>query len=72
MRYKLFKKDPNDTEELDTGVLRNSRKQIDEWCINQISNRGLDWRVGFMLKFRDERKIYIWRKSKDLSEVKPK
>jgi hypothetical protein len=54
-RYKLIK---NNTEE--TGTDLSTRKQIDEWVKHKIETGGLDWRSGYLIKFRDSDTVFEW------------
>lgn len=44
------------------GVTANSKAEIEAWVANSIVARGLDWRVGFTVKFRDASTVYEWVK----------
>lgn len=65
MRYKLI------AEELDenrnkvasevTDQLKKTKREIEQWAQDNIQTRGLDWRVGFMIKFRDSSTVYDWQ-----------
>ena len=62
---------PEDTEEEEVGGQRkNTKKQIEQWCQDNIKACGLDWRVGFTIKFRGYDVVYVWRWIKDESEVR--
>jgi hypothetical protein len=71
MRYKLMIVDnkANNLREVD-GERRSTSKQIEEWIQSKIKSGGLDWRVGFMVKFRSEPTVYSWQWIKDSSDVK--
>jgi hypothetical protein len=48
----------------------NSKAAIEEWMTANERKRGLDWRVGGTIKFRDSDTQYTWYKTKDNTEVK--
>ena len=71
MRYKLMSKHPDDTQEEECiGKRKTTKKQVEQWCQDNIKGCGLDWRVGFTIKLRDSCAIYTWRWIKDNTEVK--
>lgn len=70
-RYKLMSKYPDDTEEEEVGGQRKStKKDIELWCQGNINACGLDWRVGYTIRFRGCDITYTWRWIKDNSEVR--
>jgi len=70
-RYKLMAKHPKEDEEYEiNGQRKTTKKQVGQWCEDNINACGLDWRVGFTIKLRDSNTIYTWRWIKDDSEVR--
>lgn len=60
MRYKLMAQ--NDGQETECGGQRKKTKQeIKDWVECNINACGLDWRVGFTIKFKNSGTIYMWR-----------
>ena len=41
-------------------VSASSKAQIENWAFIQTSGSGLDWRVGFVFKFRNSQTQYRW------------
>ncbi|MFK5950597.1 MAG: hypothetical protein QM500_17735 [Methylococcales bacterium] len=69
-RYKLMVKENEGSEEYEVGGQRKSTKgEIERWVSDNINSCGLDWRSGYMIKFRDSFHIYIWRWIKNDTEV---
>lgn len=59
-----------DKEEHEVGGQRKTtKKQINDWIEDNIKACGLDWRVGFVIKFRTSPTIYTWRWIKNNKEV---
>jgi len=62
---------PGDSEEEEVGGQRKAtKKQVERWCQDNIKACGLDWRVGFTIKFKNCDIVYLWRWIKDGSEVR--
>lgn len=65
MRYScLINKTPS-------GIHANSRKEVDNWVNEQLQTRDLDWRVGYLIKFRDSKDLYQWIVNKTQKELYP-
>jgi len=39
------------------------KAEIDEWITQQIEERGLDWRVGYLMRFRDGLQVEITKRN---------
>jgi hypothetical protein len=50
---------------------KNTKAEIERWIADNIKGAGLDWRVGFMVKFRNSTEVYAWRNTANDKEVKP-
>lgn len=69
-RYKLMSKCPEFPIEAEVrGQRKSTKAEIELWCQDNIRACGLDWRVGFSIKFKGSRSTYTWRNIKDGSEV---
>ena len=69
MRYKLMER--VDGKEYEVGGQRKKTKQdIKDWIEDNVRACGLDWRVGYTIKFRGSGTIYIWRWIKNSKTVK--
>lgn len=55
MRYSVVDGDGNWVE----GISFNSKSEGEDWIQGEIEKRGLDYRVGAMVQFRDGTKIEI-------------
>lgn len=67
-RYKLMSHIPSEDEnrEYEVGGQRKStKKDIEKWIDDNINACGLDWRAGYVIKFRSSRVVYTWRWVKD-------
>mgnify|MGYP000986099659 CR=1 FL=1 len=53
----------------DTGIEVNTKAEVDEWVKDNIEVRGLDYRVGYYIKFKDSSVLYQWV-SKDNKPIK--
>jgi hypothetical protein len=55
MRYKLtvdgFTRTP---------VYAKSKKEIEAWIDTNTQEKGFEWRVGYMVKFHGDKKVYEW------------
>lgn len=71
MRYKVMSKIPQEAEETDTGIRKNTKAEVEEWIQKNIKDLDLDWRAGFTVKFRNSDRVYTWRWIKDNSILKP-
>ena len=70
-RYKLMSKDSGSSSEwFEGGQRKATKKQIEQWIQDNIKACGLDWRVGYTVKFRDSQHVYNWVWIKDGSDVK--
>lgn len=47
-----------------------TKKEISAWIDNRIDALGLDWRVGYQVKFMDSDAVFTWRWIKNDKEVK--
>lgn len=71
-RYKLMIDHKDGDGEIETKCFEKStKKQIDKWVEDNIKVVGLDWRVGYEMKFRDCDCIYTWRWINNNKLVKP-
>ena len=61
----------NEKEEEIEGKRKNTRAEVDSWIEENSSAFGLDWRVGYQVKFRNYHYIYIWRWIKDNKKLEP-
>ena len=68
MRYYLEQQTNEGVSEVG-GQRKKTKREIDEWITDNIKACGLDWRVGYVIKFRDSETIYTWRKIMDHSTV---
>jgi len=69
-RYKLVSWLPDDGGSeggaYEVGGQRKSTKaEVERWIEDNVKALGLDWRVGYMIKFREGSDIYQWRWIKD-------
>ena len=70
-RYKLMIKHPEDDDEEELKFFRKTtRAQVNQWCEDNTRNDRLDWRVGYMLKFKGDKAVYTWRRIKDNSALR--
>lgn len=70
-RYKLMSFLPDGNGILEVGGQRkNTKKEIEQWIEDNISACGLDWRVGYNIKFRNYATVYSWRWIKNGLEVR--
>ncbi len=51
------------------GQRKSTKDEIETWIDHKLKKCGLDWRVGFMVKFRDYPFVYVWRWIKDNTQV---
>ncbi len=63
-RYKLMSNNGDGEHEVG-GQRKSTKKDIDLWIKDNINALGLDWRVGYQIKFRKGTTIYTWRWIKD-------
>ncbi len=70
MRYKLMV-DDRGGEPLEEvlGQRKKTKKDIEQWINHNIQALGLDWRVGYTVKFLKGKSIYTWVWIKDNSDV---
>jgi hypothetical protein len=59
MRY--FLENQVDGQWHDANVKKKTRKDVDQWMEDNIKACGLDWRVGYQVKFRNSDHVYRWR-----------
>jgi len=59
MRYKLMVQDKVEIEV--GGQRKKTKREIDDWINRNIMACGLDWRVGYTIKFRNSIDVYVWR-----------
>lgn len=72
MRYILQTSDDNGKSWENTTIRKKTKAEIEQWIQDNINATGLDWRVGFVVRFRRYPDlIYRWVKLSDYSEVKP-
>jgi len=69
-RYKLIVTDREGMWEV-RNHRKNTKKDIEQWIVDNTKGCGLDWRCGFMVKFRSADAIYEWQWIKDDKPVKP-
>jgi len=67
-RYKLIAEDDGEEHEVG-GQRKTTKKEIESWVNDNIKACGLDWRVGFVVKFRTGKTIYTWRWIKNNEKV---
>lgn len=60
MRYKLVQKTPDGDKEV-TGQRKKTKADVKAWIVDGIENHGLDWRVGYTIKFRDKSEVFSWQ-----------
>lgn len=61
-RYKLMAADHHGSNYYQvSGQNKNSKKDIECWIDDHVKAYGLDWRAGYVIKFRTSRTIYEWR-----------
>lgn len=72
-RYNLMDKFPGDEEKESEvkGKRKSTKAEIESWIADMEAAYGLDWRVGYMVKFKNSPCVYTWRRIKDGLEVKP-
>lgn len=68
MRYYLEQQTRDGCSEVG-GHRKKTKSEINDWVSQNIEACGLDWRVGYVMKFRNSETIYTWRKLKDHSTV---
>jgi len=69
-RYKLIA-NPNGCDSYEVENQRKSTKsEIHKWIEDNTKSSGFDWRVGYLIKFRDSPTIYEWLNIRDDSTVK--
>jgi hypothetical protein len=61
-RYKLMSSSaPCSSEWVEVeGQRKTTKKAVEEWVEEGVEGRGLDWRAGFTIKFRDSCYVYRW------------
>lgn len=69
MRYYLEQEVNGEKSEVG-GQRKSTKKEIDQWCEDNIAACGLDWRAGYQITFKNSKHIYTWRWIKDNTEVK--
>lgn len=70
-RYKLVAKGTDSEDVLEVGGQRkNTKADIQQWIDDNVRVLGLDWQVGYMVKFRKGTTIYEWLWIKDNKRVK--
>jgi hypothetical protein len=70
-RYKLVAKGTDSEDVLGVGGQRkNTKADIQQWIDDNVRVLGLDWQVGYMVKFRKGTTIYEWLWIKDNKRVK--
>lgn len=70
-RYKLVAKGTDSEDVLEVGGQRkNTKADIQQWIDDNVRVLGLDWQVGYMVKFRKGTTIYEWLWVKDNKRVK--
>jgi hypothetical protein len=70
-RYKLMGRLPEDNEEEEIlGQRKTTRADVDQWCEDNINALGLDWRVGYLIKFKRCDCVYRWAWIKTGKDVK--
>ena len=47
----------------------STKSQIESWIQEQIEDKGLDYRAGYLVKFRDSSDVY-WKNTKDGKPVR--
>lgn len=63
MKYILY------VNEVATNAECRTKLAVKVWCNTGVENRGLDWRVGYLIKFRDSSDVYEW-KTQDGKKIK--
>lgn len=71
MRYFLQNSDDHGKTWVDTLTKKKTKADIEQWVQDNVRVLGLDWRVGYVVRFRDYGYMYRWVKTKDGTEVKP-
>lgn len=69
-RYKLMIDDGSGWKEV-IGKRKSTKKEIERWVSDNTREGGLDWRVGFFIKFRNSKYFYEWLWIKNDEVVKP-
>ncbi len=65
-RYKLMADDNDGDGECEVdGKRKSTKKDIEQWINDNVNALGLDWRVGYSIKFRNGNTVYTWRWVKD-------
>ncbi len=59
-RYKLMADDGEGDREVG-GQRKSTKKDIEQWIKDNVNAMGLDWRAGYLIKFRDCPTVYTWR-----------
>lgn len=54
-----------------TQVRKTTRAEVDQWMEDNIRACGLDWRVGYLIKFRNSDATYEWVRIKDGARLQP-
>lgn len=70
-RYKLMTWNLDEGEIEVGGQRKSTKKDIEKWISDNVEALGLDFRVGFYIKFRNGCDTYQWRWIKDDKPVKP-
>lgn len=64
MRYYLEQQNKGLPHSEVLGQRMKTRAEVDAWIADNIKACGLDWRVGYTIKFRNSNTVYVWRKLK--------
>lgn len=71
-RYMLLCRENRSEEWWEVGGQRKStKKQVEQWIQDNIKPCGLDWRVGYMVKFLSTPHLYEWVWIKNGKPIKP-
>jgi len=58
-RYTLMKQEDHKSEKVEI-LTATPKADMKAWFEENINSRGLDWRAGFVIKFRDSYNIFTW------------
>ena len=70
MRYKLMQICPGEEESEVGGQRKMTKANVEQWIEDNVTSFGLDWRVGYQIKFKNSDTIYKWLTKKDSKLVR--
>lgn len=69
-RYKLMATNRGEDSYEIENQRKSTKSEIHKWVEDNSKACGFDWRVGYLIKFRNSKTVYEWLNIKDNSPVK--